>query len=200
MPVYQGAEEEMFEIMTKHLRIPVAIALAALLAPLVFAQSSTTTAATPPTAADIVAGRVAFLTKLLDLTDAQQAQATTIFTTEQAALDALKTSMDTEQSALQTAVQNSSSSGIGAAAAQIGALTAQQIVATASADVAFYAILTADQQTKYSSLQQAGVGGPQGGPPQGAPPQGPPPQGPPPQGSGSSGTSSGSSGTSQKGR
>ncbi len=117
------------------------------------------TTRTPPTAAQIVANRVSRLTTLLNLTAAQQSQATAIFTTQQTSLAANRTAMETARTALQTAVQNSQTSGITAAATTIGNLTTQQIEAQANADLAFFGILTADQQTKFKELQAGGFGG-----------------------------------------
>lgn len=143
-------------------RILKAVVLAALLTPLLFSQTNTTTP-TPPTPEEIAANQVARLTKLLDLTTAQQALATPIFTAEQTALAALKTSMDTAQTALQTAVEANDLAGINAVAVQIGALTTQQILAQAKAGAAFYTILTPDQQSKYDELKLALVNGLGGG-------------------------------------
>src|ERR1035441_1896170 len=100
-----------------------AVVLAALMASIAFSQTATTPPS-PPTIADIVATQVAHLTTLLDLTSSQQAAATTIFTTQQTALQALQTAMQTAQTALETAVTSNSSSGLSAAAAQIRSLTA----------------------------------------------------------------------------
>jgi Spy/CpxP family protein refolding chaperone len=122
----------------------------------------------------IVASIVAHFTTLLDLTSGQQAVATTIFTTQQTALQALVAPMQAAQTALQTAV--TSNTGLSAAATQIGSLTAQQVLAQATGDAAFYAILTADQKTKYTELNQPAPGGPGQGPGTGGPggPDGPP--------------------------
>jgi Spy/CpxP family protein refolding chaperone len=143
----------------------------------VFAQTTTTpTAPSPPTVADIVAQMVSHYTTLLDLTSAQQTQATTIFTTQVTGSQALQTSMQTAQTALQTAITSNSSSGIAAAATAIGNLTAQQTAIQATGTAAFYAILTSDQQTKFTELGnpvqggQGGPGGPGGGPGGGGPP------------------------------
>jgi predicted Zn-dependent peptidase len=157
-------------------RIFKAVALATLMASTVFSQT-TTTPPSPPTIADIVANQVAHLTTLLDLTSSQQALATTIFTTQQTGLQALQTPMQTAQTALQTAVTSNSGADLSAAAAQIGSLTAQQVLIQSTGDAAFYAILTADQQTKYTELNKPGQGGPGQGPGQGGPggPGGPPP-------------------------
>ncbi|MDQ6706323.1 MAG: Spy/CpxP family protein refolding chaperone [Acidobacteriota bacterium] len=158
--------------MTK--RVLHVFAAAALSVSFLCAQTSGTrdTTRTPPAAAQIVANRVSRLTTLLDLTAAQQSQATAIFTTQQTAVAATRTAMQTAQTALQTAVQGNSASGIAAAATTLGNLTTQQIEAQANADLAFFAILTADQQTKYKELQAGGFGG-LGGPGFGGPGGGP---------------------------
>jgi hypothetical protein len=125
-----------------------------------FAQSHT-----PPTPAQIVANQVARLTTLLTLTTAQQAAATTIFTTEQTALSGLRTSSETARTALQNAVEANDGSAIATQSSQIGDLTGQQVLAQATANAAFYALLTSSQQTTYKALggPGAGRGGP-GGP------------------------------------
>jgi LTXXQ motif family protein len=117
---------------------------------------------TPPTPAQIVANQVARLTKLLDLTSTQQASATTIFTTEQTTLATLRTSLQTARTALQTAIKSDDTNTIGTQSAQIGTLTGEEVLAQATASGALYAILTADQQSKYDTLGPLG-GGP-GGP------------------------------------
>jgi Spy/CpxP family protein refolding chaperone len=135
------------------------LAASALLA---FTSTLATAQPTPPTPAQIVANQVDRLTKLLDLNSTQQASATTIFTTEQTALATLRTSMQTARTALQTAIKSDDTTTIGTQATQIGTLTGEEVLAQATAAGAFYAILTADQQSKYSTLGPLG-GGP-GGP------------------------------------
>ena len=142
-------------------QILTAAALMALTSMLAIAQL------TPPTPAEMVADQVARLTKLLDLTSTQQASATTIFTTEQTALTTLRTSLHTARTALQTAIKSNDTGTMGTDATQIGTLTGQQVLAQATASGAFYAILTADQQSKYDTLGPLG-GGP-GGPGRGGP-------------------------------
>jgi Spy/CpxP family protein refolding chaperone len=137
---------------------------------LAIAQS---TSGTAPTTAQIVSNLVARLTKLLDLTSAQQTQATTIFTTEQTALATLRTSIQTARTALQTAIKSNDTATIGTESTQIGTLTGQEVLAQGTADAAFYAILTADQQSKYDTLGPlgpGGAGGPGGFGPRGFPP------------------------------
>jgi len=126
-----------------------------LAAPFVFAQKPHT----PPTPAQMVANKVARLTALLTLSTAQQAQATTIFTTEQSALATVASSMKTARTTLQTDVEANNTSGISAQASQIGTLTTQEVEATATANAAFWAILTSEQQTKYKAAGGHGGGG-----------------------------------------
>jgi len=137
------------------------IALGAMAASLVLAQ--TPGSGSPPTVAQIVARQVARLTSLLTLTSSQQTQATAIFTTEQTTLAGLRTSLSTVQTSLETAVQGNSASDITTDATQIGGLLGQQVLAEATADAAFYAILTSSQQTTYNNLKLGGLLGP-GGP------------------------------------
>lgn len=117
---------------------------------------------TPPTLAQRVAQQVARLTTLLNLTTAQQTQATTIFTAEQNSLTTVRSSIQAVHTALQTAIENNDTAGITAQANQIGTLTTQEVEAQATAQAAFYAILTTDQQTKYKQLISDGPGGPGG--------------------------------------
>jgi Spy/CpxP family protein refolding chaperone len=135
------------------------------LASSVFAQSS----GTAPTAAQMVAAKVARLTTLLTLTTAQQADATTIFTNEQTALAPLITSMQTARTALQTAVQKNDLTGIDTQATLIGSLTTQEVEVHSKADAAFYAILTPDQVTKYEQIETRSPGGFGRGPGPGVP-------------------------------
>jgi Spy/CpxP family protein refolding chaperone len=99
------------------------------------------------------------LTTLLDLTAAQQTAATTIFTTEFTTLQPIQSGMQTAQKALATDIQSNNTSGISAGAQTIGSLTEQRVQATATADAAFYALLTAAQQTKVNTLKLQGLGG-----------------------------------------
>ena len=128
-------------------------------APFVFAQQPHT----PPAPAQIVANRVARLTALLTLTADQQAKATTIFTTEQTALSSVSASMKTARTTLQADVEANNTAGISAQASQIGSLTTQEVEATATANAAFYALLTPDQQTKYKTFGGDGGRGGRGG-------------------------------------
>ena len=128
-------------------------------APFAFGQ----TTHTPPTPAQMVANQVARLTKLLTLTTAQQAEATTIFTTEQSALAPISANLKTARTALKAAVQANERGTISAQASTIGALTTQEVQAQSTANAAFYAILTPAQQTIYNQRGAWGGGGGRGG-------------------------------------
>lgn len=115
-----------------------------------------------PTPAQIVARRVARLTALLSLTSAQQSQATTIFTTEQTTISGLETSLQAARTALEAAIQKNDSGSINTEATEIGNVTAQRVLAQATANAAFYAILTPAQQTTYNNLKLTGFAGGRG--------------------------------------
>jgi Spy/CpxP family protein refolding chaperone len=120
------------------------------------------TSSSGPDPATIVQQRVDRLTTLLSLTTAQAAQATTIFTNAQNAIAPLQTNLSTWYTSMQAAVKSNATATIDQLAAQIGTATGQIAAVQNKADAAFYAILTADQQTKLSSAR--GFGGPGGRP------------------------------------
>jgi Spy/CpxP family protein refolding chaperone len=111
------------------------------------------------TPAQVVANRVSRLTTLLMLNSTQVTDATTIFTTEQSALSAVSASMKTARTALQTAIQANNTADITAAAGTIGTLTTTEVAAHATADAAFYAMLTPPQQAQYKQLGGLREGG-----------------------------------------
>jgi Spy/CpxP family protein refolding chaperone len=117
---------------------------------------------TPPDAATIAQHRVQSLTNFLGLNSSQQAQATTIFTNAATANAAVNASLKTERQSLETAIQTNNSASIDQITAAIGGLTAQVTSNDAKADAAFYLILTADQQAKFSKTLGRGFG-PMGG-------------------------------------
>jgi Spy/CpxP family protein refolding chaperone len=156
-------------------RISKAAIAAALFATVVMAQRMRpmgNASGTPPDPTTMVARRVSRLQTLLNLTDAQAAQATTIFTNAATAESPLRTSLMTAHSALQDAIKANNTAVIDQQAATIGNLSGQITGIQAKADAAFYALLTPDQQTKYNQLGR-GFGMPgrfgmgPGGPPPG---------------------------------
>jgi Spy/CpxP family protein refolding chaperone len=129
-------------------------AMTLLLATIFFAPAMFAQGADGPGGGNNVQRRVAFLTDRLSLTSAQQAQITAILN---AGGDA--------NSTLNTAVQANDSAAMEQAATMIGNLTAQSTLARAKTDAAIYKVLTPDQRTKYSQMQQdmgMGRGGPRG--------------------------------------
>jgi Spy/CpxP family protein refolding chaperone len=128
-------------------------------APVIFAQGPD-----GPGGGNNVQRRVAFLTDRLSLTSAQQTQITAILN---AGGDANSTTsratMKAAHDTLNTAVQANDSAAMEQAATTIGNLTAQSTLARAKTDAAIYKVLTPDQRTKYSQMQQdMGRGGPRG--------------------------------------
>jgi Spy/CpxP family protein refolding chaperone len=136
------------------------ILTAFLFASVAFAQSSANQH-TPPTPAQIVANQVTHLTSLLSLTTSQQSQATTIFTAAQTTISTVRTDLQAAHTALTTAVEANDSAGIATQTTLIGTLTSQQALAQATADAAFYQILTGTQQTQFAAFLSEG---PHGGP------------------------------------
>jgi Spy/CpxP family protein refolding chaperone len=108
------------------------------------------------------AGQLARLTTLLNLTAAQQTQATAIFTSEQAAVAPIQTEVQTAHTSLTAAVKSNQTATIDTLATQLGTYEGQLAAIRSKAQAAFYALLTADQQAKYDSLH--GPGGPGGRP------------------------------------
>jgi len=131
----------------------------------------------PPDPAKMAQHRVEFLTNMLNLNASQQTQATSIFTAASQQEASNFQNMHTAHQTLETAIKNNDSAGIDQAATTIGNLTAQMIATHAKSDAAFRQILTADQQTKYSTLEHhrgpgmmmrhGGPGGPGPGGPEG---------------------------------
>jgi Spy/CpxP family protein refolding chaperone len=122
----------------------------------------------PPNPANMVAHRVDYLTTALNLTAAQQQQATTIFTNAANAVSGVHRSLMTARQSLQTAIAGNDNAGIDQAAATIGGLTTQLTSIQAKAKALFYQMLTSDQQSKFTKLEArpgpSGRPGPQGGP------------------------------------
>jgi len=152
--------------------------LAALAAGAMFAQGpfGVVTSNTPPDPATMVQNQVTRLTSLLGLTTSQASQATTIFTNAATAITPLQTTLNGYWTSMQTAVKSNTTATIDSLAAQIGTATGQIVDIQNKADAAFYAILTAAQQTTLNSTGGFAPG-----------PGGPGPGGPPPNQSGGGG-------------
>ena len=122
---------------------------------------------TPPTPAAIAQREVARFTTLLTLTPAQVEQATTIFTTEATTASNSRTQEHTAHQALETAIKANDTAGIQSNTATLGQIETERMTAHANARAQFYALLSSDQKTKYSELEQEHMmgGGFRGGPP-----------------------------------
>jgi Spy/CpxP family protein refolding chaperone len=141
------------------------ITMAALSAALVFAQRQGPGRmnGNPPDPASMIQMRVNRLAAELNLTDAQKAQATTIFTDAHNAGQSIRTSMQSNRQALSDAVKKNDTAAIDQLSATAGALSGQMTAIDSKAEAAFYAILTDDQKAKFDSMPRFGPGGP-GGP------------------------------------
>ncbi|HEY2843149.1 MAG TPA: Spy/CpxP family protein refolding chaperone [Bryobacteraceae bacterium] len=133
--------------------------------------------ATPPDPATVAQNEVARLTTILTLTTNQAAQATTIFTNALTAASSLETTMNSDRQSLEAAITSNATATIDQVSQNIGVLSGQITSIQSKANAAFYAILTAAQQTQFTQLGGlAGRGGPGGfGGPGGRGPGGPPP-------------------------
>jgi len=109
----------------------------------------------PPSLEEMVQHRVSYLTTVLSLTNVQQQQATTIFTSAANDARTVHDSLSGAQESLSAAVKSNDNATIEQAAATIGNLIAQLTAARAKGEAAFYQILTADQQNKLTQLEKA---------------------------------------------
>jgi Spy/CpxP family protein refolding chaperone len=140
------------------------IVLFAALGLLPMAQAQTTPH-TPPTPAAIAQRQVQRYTTLLTLNANQQEQATTFFTTEATTEQNSRASERTAHQALEAAIKANDTATVQSTATTLGQMSGEMMAAHALARAQFYAILTADQKTKYSQLEQEHMmGGPGRGP------------------------------------
>ena len=135
-------------------------AAAALAGTLAFAQPAGP--GSPPDPATMATLQVNQLAAQLNLTDAQKAQAITIFTDAGTAAQPLQTAMRTDQQALTAAVKTNAIGTIDSLSVAMGGLQGQLTSINSKAQAAFYAILAADQQKLYNAMPQGGPGGPGG--------------------------------------
>jgi Spy/CpxP family protein refolding chaperone len=103
--------------------------------------------------------RVAYLKALLTLTDAQVASATTIYTDAAAAITPLQTSLATARESLTTAIKGNTTGTIDSLSTQIGTLDGQITAAQSKATAVFYALLTAEQRTRFDAVDGGRRGG-----------------------------------------
>ncbi len=112
------------------------------------------------------ANRLDFLAGYLSLTDTQKAQAKTIFDAASTASTTAQGQSTAAHDALKAAIKaNAIDSEIDRLAAAVGVIHGQLTGIQAKASVKFYALLTAEQKTKYDALGDRQGGGPgRGGP------------------------------------
>jgi Spy/CpxP family protein refolding chaperone len=105
-------------------------------------------------------------TTLLTLTPAQVEQATTIFTTEATARQNSRSSEHAARQAMEAAITSNDTATIQSTATTMGQMAGEAMAAHALAQAQFYAILTADQKTKFGELEKEHMmmGGPGRGP------------------------------------
>jgi Spy/CpxP family protein refolding chaperone len=129
------------------------LVLFALLGLLPMAQAQTTPH-TPPTPAAIAQRQVQRYTTLLTLNANQVEQATTLFTTEATTHANSRASEHAAHQALEAAIKANDTAAIQTTSAQLGQLSGEAMAAHALARAQFYALLTADQKTKFSQLEE----------------------------------------------
>lgn len=103
--------------------------------------------------------RIAYLKALLTLMDAQVASATTIYTNAAAAIAPLQSSLATARESLTTAIKGNATASIDSLSTQIGSLNGQITAAQSKASAAFYALLTAEQRTRFDAVDGGRRGG-----------------------------------------
>ena len=141
------------------------LALFAVLGLLPMAQAQTPPH-TPPSPAAMAQREVQRYTTLLSLTPAQVEQATTYFTAEATARQNSWASEKTAHQAMEAAIKANDTATIQSTATTLGQMEGEMMAAHATARAQFYAILTADQKTKFAELEKEHMmGGPgRGGP------------------------------------
>jgi Spy/CpxP family protein refolding chaperone len=102
--------------------------------------------------AQMVQARVNRLAQVLNLTEAQKAQALKIFTDAQEASQRYREEIQVARQEMQTAVKANDLASIERYATQIGTATGEMTSVEARAQAAFYALLTAEQKTKYDQM------------------------------------------------
>jgi Spy/CpxP family protein refolding chaperone len=126
--------------------------------PALFAQTANTateqTGSTSTHSAKMTQHWVNYLTTVLSLTPAQQAQVTNIIsnavTTSQSSAS---TGMKTARTNLQNAIHSNDAAAMEQAANSMSSLIAQKMLAHAKVEAAIYQVLTPEQQTKMAQLE-----------------------------------------------
>jgi hypothetical protein len=142
----------------------VSLVLLAALGLLPMAQAQTPH--TPPNPAQMAQHQVQRYTTLLSLNSGQVEQATAFFTAEATAHSNARASERAAHQALEAAIKANDKETIQSTATTLGQMSGEMLAAHALARAQFYAILNADQKTKFSELEEEHLmGGPGHGPP-----------------------------------
>ena len=104
------------------------------------------------TPADIATAEVKFLTALLDLSTAQQASATTLFTAEETQKATIETDLDAQHKALTAALTATPTGDITTPINKIGADTIALESLEVNTELTFFGQLTTDQKIKYANF------------------------------------------------
>lgn len=117
------------------------------------------------TPAQMAAAKVQRLALPLGLSSAQQESALTIFTAEETAEAPIRKSEQEAHLVLETAVKSGNTATITQVSAMLGELSGQSTLAKSVADAQFWALLSSDQQARYTQMQaqQGQMGGGMGG-------------------------------------
>ncbi len=108
--------------------------------------------------------RLDFLAGYLSLTDSQKSQAQAIFDAASTASTTAQGQLTAARDALTAAVKtNAADTQLDRLAAAVGTVHGQLEAIRAKANAKFYALLTAEQKTKYDALGNRGAGGGRGG-------------------------------------
>ena len=138
------------------------LAVSALSAMAIFAQTTAPTERTRPTPEQMVEHRVARMTTLLSLSATQQTKIRTILLDEVTASSALRSTAQTAHTNLKAAIDSRAGDAqIDAAASQVGLAQGQIAAVHAKAQVRLLSVLTAEQRAKLDALP-AGRGGMRG--------------------------------------
>lgn len=105
--------------------------------------------------------RLDYLAGYLNLTDAQKSQAKTIFDAASTAITTAQGQLDAARTALRDAWKaNRADTELDRLGAAVGVIDGQIAAINAKAQAKFYALLTAEQKTKYDQAGSRGAGGP----------------------------------------
>ena len=119
-----------------------------------FPMAQAQTEHTPPSPAHMAQRQVQRYSTLLSLNSSQVEQATTIFTAEATSHSNAWASERAAHQALEAAIKANDTATIQSTATTLGQMSGEMMAAHALARAQFYAILTADQKTKYSQLEE----------------------------------------------